>query len=324
MGGNLLKGKRITTKQYYEIIDNLILLVSNSLSPDMSVNQIPFIKEKEDHGDIDLVVGYKDVIDYVRIYESLNNQDIISKIIVNSSNKSIHFLYDGIQIDLIFIQNKSVEYAINYFSYNDLGNLLGRMSKRLGFKHGHLGLSFKLMYNTTVIKEYYLTNDFYVFLSNLGLDITTFKNGFDTYEEMFKYVLSSPYFNPSIYQYENLNHINRTRDRKRKTYNMFLDYISSIPFKKPYKLVDAPYYYVYRSFPNIRETAQKALHEYVDSMHIRKALLGILRSEIYKLEGKELGEAIVLLKNSDLFKLPFEHEEFNRLLKEYKNDYKQP
>lgn len=320
MGGNLLKGKRITTKQYYEVIDNLILLVSNSLSPDMSVNQIPFIKEKEDHGDIDLVIGYKEVIDYVCIYESLNNLDNISEVITNSSNKSIHFLYNGVQVDLIFIQNKYVEYAINYFSYNDLGNLLGRMAKRLDFKHGHLGLSFKLMYNTTVIKEYYLTNDFYVFLSNLGLDITIFKNGFDTYEEMFKYVLSSPYFNPSIYQYESLNHTNRTRDKKRKTYNMFLDYISKVPFKEPYKLIEIPYYYVYKSYPHIREKAQKALHEYIDNIAVRKALLVILKSELYGLEGKSLGEAMILLKNSDLYKLPFQHEEFNRLLKEYKND----
>lgn len=152
MGGSLLKGRRISTKEYYEVIDDLVLLVSNSLLPDMSVNQIPFIREKEDHGDIDLVIGYEDGVDYVRIYESLNNQNNVSQIISNSSNKSIHFLYDGVQVDLIFIQNKSVEYAVNYFSYNDLGNLLGRMSKRLGFKHGHLGLSFKLMHNTTVIK----------------------------------------------------------------------------------------------------------------------------------------------------------------------------
>lgn len=320
MGGNLLKGRRISTKEYYKVIDDLISLVSDSVPYGVSVDKVPFIKEKEDHGDIDLVVGYEDVIDYVRIYELLKNQTHISHVVTNSSNKSIHFLYNDVQVDLIFVQNKSVQYAINYFSYNDLGNLLGRLSKRLGFKHGHLGLSFKLMHNTTVIKEYYLTNDFYTFLSNLGLDITTFKNGFDTYEEMFKYVLSSPYFDPSIYLYENLNHINRTRDRKRKTYNMFLEYISRISFKEPYKLIQTPYYYVYRSYPHLREEAQRALQDHLDHIAVRKALLDILQSEVYKLEGKELGEAMVLLKNSDLYKLPFDHERFNRLLEEYRDD----
>lgn len=137
---------------------------------------------------------------------------------------------------------------------------------------------------------------------------------------MFKYVLSSPYFDPSIYLYENLNHINRTRDRKRKTYNMFLEYISKIPFKEPYKLTQTPYYYVYRSYPHIREEAQRALRNHLNHISVREALLSTLKSEIYKLEGKELGEAMVLLKNSDLYKLPFEHEEFNRLLKEYADD----
>lgn len=321
MGGNLLKGKRILSIEYPTYLKNVCSILNDILIPlNMSINTIPHIKEKEDHGDIDIVIGYETAIDYVSIYEALNNKQNITNVTINSSNKSIHFLYNGVQVDLIFIQNKSVDYAVNYFSYNDLGNLLGIMCKRLGFKHGHLGLSFNLMYNTTVIEEYYLTNDFYSFLNILGLKIQTFKDGFDTYKEMFNYVLSSPYFNCSIYQYSNLNHVNRTRDRKRKTYNMFLDYMSSIPFKEPYKLIDTPYYYVYRSFPNIIETAQKALHEYVDSVHIRKALLGILRSEIYKLEGKELGEAMVILKNSDLYKLPFEHEEFNRLLKEYRNE----
>lgn len=321
MGGNLLKGVRVSSSDYPIYLNEVCSFLEDIFKPfNMSINTIPHIKEKEDHGDIDLVIGYELSIDYSSIVNMLEKLPYVTKVISKSSNKSIHFLYKDVQIDLLFIQNKSVDYAVNYFSYNDLGNLLGRMSKRLGFKHGHLGLSFKLMYNTTVIKEYYLTNDFYVFLSNLGLDITTFKNGFDTYEEMFKYVLSSPYFNPSIYQYENLNHTNRTRDRKRKTYNMFLDYISKVLFEDSYNLVETPYYYVYRFYPHVREQAERTLQNHLDNIAVRKALLAILKSELYGLEGKSLGEAIILLKNSGLYKLPFQHEEFNRLLKEYRND----
>ena len=62
-------------------------------------------------------------------------------------------------------------------------------------------------------------------LTFLGFDVNGFCDGFDTLEDIFEYVITSKYFNKDIFSFENLNHINRTRNRKRKVYAQFLEYL---------------------------------------------------------------------------------------------------
>ena len=40
------------------------------------------------------------------------------------------------QIDFIKVGEENWETSKNYFSYNDLGNLMGRLAQRLGVKYG--------------------------------------------------------------------------------------------------------------------------------------------------------------------------------------------
>ena len=94
------------------------------------------------------------------------------------------------------------------------------------------------MYNTTKIKEYCLSNNFEDILNILGLNTTVYKNGFDTYQEMFDFVISSPYFDKNLFLFENLNNKNRVRDKKRKTYNMFLEYLDTIEINKIPKVLN--------------------------------------------------------------------------------------
>ena len=81
-------------------------------------------------------------------------------------------------------------------------------------------------------KDIVLTYNLLTALEILGLDWERYKQGFNNYDEMFEYVTSCKAFDKSKFALENLNHRNRVRDRKRKTYNLFLQYI----LKKPNSL----------------------------------------------------------------------------------------
>ena len=52
-------------------------------------------------------------------------------------------------------------------------------------------------------------------------DYDKFQNGFDEIEEIFDFIISSKYFSYDVYQYENLNRIDRKRNKRRKSYNKF-------------------------------------------------------------------------------------------------------
>jgi hypothetical protein len=59
----------------------------------------------------------------------------------------------------------------------------------------------------------------------------TFKPCFENQEDIFKWLSSSTMFNKDIFAFENLNHVNRKRDRLRKDYHNWLDYIKDRPNK---------------------------------------------------------------------------------------------
>jgi hypothetical protein len=56
----------------------------------------------------------------------------------------------------------------------------------------------------------------------MGYDYWLWQQGFDTLEDIFRFVASSKYFDPDIYLLHNRNAVSRIRDAKRKTYTAFL------------------------------------------------------------------------------------------------------
>ncbi len=49
--------------------------------------------------------------------------------------------------------------------------------------------------------------------------------GFETFEEIFKFVIDSANFNTEMFQMENLKSIDKKRNRKRGSYHLFLKYL---------------------------------------------------------------------------------------------------
>lgn len=237
MGGLLFKTERFPAEDYKKLEKE----VCRKLKSKGIKYQIPrYFKSKEDFGDLDMLVPKGMTIDYIKevlkpdLIEKWNHfwgKNTLSEVedfFINGDVISIK--YRNFQIDFIRISKENWDIAYHYFSWNDLGNLIGRLFHKFGMKYGHRGLSYVYREDERVVGEITISKDINKILEFVGLNPKWFHKGFESRKEIFDFVLDSKYFNPFIYDFENTNKINRDRDKKRTTYKMWLEYIS---FLKP-------------------------------------------------------------------------------------------
>lgn len=224
MGGNAIKKiplVRITKEEYPEL-EKDILTKLNILFPNQEILTIPYYKNKKDFGDIDIIIekpkwfSIRSIISMFQTREIHRNSDVIS------------FEYRNFQVDLIFTSKQNLTTSVFYFSYNDLNNLVGRFSHKFNLKFGHDGLSYvQRNKSENSVGKIFLTKEPREIYEFLDYDYDRYLKGFYEIEDVFKFVCSSKYFNTDTFEYENLNHQNRTRNKKRKTYSMFLDWLKT-------------------------------------------------------------------------------------------------
>lgn len=295
MGGNIFKNTRRYSKEEYLLVqDKWVKLLENTFQ----IGTIRVTNDKNTFGDLDLVVsGSKELL-----IKYLQNNYVYS---INGNIISI--LDVDFQIDFITVPLECFNYSVNYFSLQDIGNILGRMLKQYGFKHGWQGLYYPQLSDIEgtkseyVIKEHLLSLDYYKTLEIAKVDIDKFKTGFNAIEELFQWVTASPLFIPQIFKFENLNHTNRVRDKKRKTYNMFLNWLEENGWfdnNEPYKKLNKKEkrQYVLQAFPFVQKNIEEM--EYQLKIHniCKSKFNGNLVKELTNLSGKELGAFMKLLK----------------------------
>lgn len=252
---------------------------------------IDFVREKDSHGDLDILVELESKNTITDTLSLLQSQ----KIIASRNGPVISFLLGTFQVDLIFIQKQYITYTKHYLSWNDLGNLLGRLAKNVfKVKHGMYGLTYEIRPVDNpdhLLGEIQLSTNHIDIINLLELDVKQFNEGFDSYKQMFDWLTSSPYFYTSPYRYENLNNVNRVRDKKRKVYSMFLEYISTRTdlstdsLKLPYDHFD----HLKRLFPDIEDKVAVLRLEHSVSQAVKHKFNGRVVSEITGLQSKELG-----------------------------------
>ena len=291
MGGNVFEGtRRYSKEEYLSAQDKWV----NYLSDQFTVGTLSIVKEKETFGDLDLVVtGNKEKLIEILInhYPLFINGNIIS------------IKDNDFQVDLILVPEISFKYSIHYFGYQDLGNLLGRIIKQYGFKHGWNGLYYVQRNGDHVVKEHLLSINYLDIINILGLDKYKFFHGFNDYEDMFNWLVKSPLFISSIFKYENLNHTNKVRDRKRKVYNLFLDYIDklddSIKNKEVPKLSEEEKRsFVFSKFPKLALEVERLDKEIEIHNIVKSKFNGELVKSLTGLSGVPLGDFIKLFKSS--------------------------
>lgn len=297
MGGSALSvyTRRYNKDEYLQLQLELITKLSCIYE---TVLDIPSYSDKEDYGDLDLIVNaarINNIKDY--LINELNTKQVVS------NGNCISFEYKEFQVDLIHISN-NLELARTYFSYNDLGMLMGIMAKRLNCKYGFNGLYYTYYNNDrSYKKDILLTTDVATIFDFLDCSYSRFLQGFNKLTDIFDYVITSKYFDSKCFiNEEEWNHIRRTRNRKRANWNNFLNYLvtNNININSP--KIEGVKYYVSNYFSDVDLVQQ--LDDLDNEQQLRSVIKskfnGLVVSELTGLKDKELGKFISEYKNSKL------------------------
>jgi len=229
MGGNALKNTFTRRYQKDEFEALLPELQSKLLLFFKDAQPTKYYATKESFGDADFLCLI-DNPEHEDVMSFLKNTFAPNEIFKNGNVYS--FDYKELQVDLILTPQEDWETSLVYFSYNDLHNLIGKSAHKFGLKWGHQGLKFVYRIDGKVLGEIIITKDHKDALNFLGFTNVVYEEGFKTLDDIFNFVTNSKYFNPYMYDLENMNKMNRDRDKKRKTYQQFLELIQPMKDEK--------------------------------------------------------------------------------------------
>lgn len=301
MGGNALKEtvtRRYNRDEYYTAVAYIKALFMQEL-PDLRVEDVKAYREKDTFGDIDMLVQ-KDNHAKERVRDMLEEAGV-KEFVYNGDVWSVG--WGDIQLDLIFQPLETFHFALNYFNWNDLGNLLGRIAHKMGFKLCFDGLKYVMRDGDYKVGELVVTTNFYAALDFLGYDYERFREGFGTLEEIFMYVASGDHFIKDAYPLEHRSHKARTRDAKRLSYQKMLGWVEETQPEDGFCPPDPPSdlgqaFYV---FPDFHKTYEKMKKDYKISLTAAQKFNGKIVKAMVDLEGKELGSFIKFLRTYDCF-----------------------
>jgi hypothetical protein len=301
MGGNALKThfgievKRVSTEEFYSIVNEAKTILAHNGFYGESVE---FYKNKASHGDIDMVVAFKDHGPTVVEVKAMMRTDIVYK-----NHNCFSCLFQGTQLDLIFVPTTDFIPNLNFRDYSPFGNIFSRLLKQLDVSWKLDGLYYILRIGDSYAKSIPLTGDFGKILQYGGLcydSYTNYGRGFEKEEDIFHYVTTSKYFRKSIYAFENLNHVNRKRDTVRPDYNRWNKYIENVEDKllpEQIPTEEENLEKVARYFPHALPKIKKGYDEYIKYLKIREKFNGDWISLHTGLKGKGLGDAMARFKN---------------------------
>lgn len=263
MGGHALKkviASRINLDQYNSIKQIIGEKVGKYLNLDF-VFEVP---GKCDFGDIDVLYNFKTDENLKKNITELI-QDIFNPVEIIVNGPVCSFAYkldeqDNIYFQVDFIFCKDLYMSKFYFSYGDLGGIIGRICQHIGLTYGSDGLW--VCVNSQTINNYKNTDNIIlnslekisgfledasgisgfqedisksiqgkIILSNqpikicdyLGLDIKVWTKGFELKDEIFTWVTKSKYFKKDSFRALDYEH--RHRAEKRPMYCDFLNYV---------------------------------------------------------------------------------------------------
>lgn len=144
MGGNALKGG--LTRRYNAVeFDKITKVIQDNVANKLNtkVYPVPSYKNKESHGDLDLLVlndgnlptnMSKFVMDNLVVYPNSEVQQLASKdssYVLHRNANVYSYLHNDLQVDLILTPTKNWETSKVFFAYNDLGNLMGNVIRKI-------------------------------------------------------------------------------------------------------------------------------------------------------------------------------------------------
>jgi hypothetical protein len=232
MGGNLFSSKRINQEEYNTLSAEVLEIIKNKGHAHSHVAIPHTFKDKKDYGDIDVCLEIpKFTTNEIMSMFSIPREDI-------SWNSSVASLkYKDFQIDLCFFPSEDLQSAINYMQFGDLSNMVGVIcSQALGMRYTHRGLVAPIrLKKEDMLGEVVICRDIERIFDFIDLDYYQWDKGFNNENETFEWISRSKYFNKKYFAFDELNHQNRTRNRKRAMYSRFVTWLEDKTFENNYE-----------------------------------------------------------------------------------------
>lgn len=304
MGGKALNKYGVFTerKNIAEFL-NLAKKIQDNITSNLSISTavVKYYHTKESHGDLDLLIKMdKGVnINWRKYIEKHFNPQAI-----HNNGGVYSFDHENFQIDFIPIKEDKWEIAQIYYSYDPLGNIMGKTFHKFGLSYGWNGLYYKYRnsHGTNCENILISTNPREIFNFG-GYDYDKYLNGFETLEDIFEFVIHSLNFDSEMFKIENLKSIDKKRNRKRGTYHMFLNYLkdNNIVIKKEFEKDKSKYLTSIDNFfpkAKLKERIGELNEINSKNLFLAEKFNGNLVMEwLPELKGKELGIAIKNFRN---------------------------
>jgi hypothetical protein len=320
MGGKLFNRGRIDRAQYLAIELDLRTYLDRKIGADNY--RIPrYYVSKPDFGDLDVIIRLVDGTNWQQL-----RQEIVDDLEIRefkSAGSIYSTLYQNFQVDYFTAPPKYFESTYNYLSFNDLGNLIGKICRKFNLKYGECGLSYIYRrHNGNFLKDIDLTTDFQSICQLLGLDYDKWVVGFADLTEIFTWTIDCPYF--SVAPYLDRSTSLERRLKERSTIQSFIDYLDRHQIVKSYKYLenrDEYLAWIADNFPdaNLLDRVASAVAAAEKSEFIKTKFNGErLMNLLPHLSGKKLGQFIVMFKQKfpdfDEFIINSEQTEIDRAI----------
>lgn len=262
-------------------------------------------RTKADHGDLDLLLKMEEPRNPFGFSWKDYIQKAFKPLAINCNGGVYSFDYQGFQVDFIPIPEAKWETALIYFSYDPLGNIMGKTYHKFGLSYGWEGLFYKFRnFNGSNSQNILLSNDARKIFEFGGYDYDRYLKGFDTLEEIFGFCIDSKFFDAEMFQMENLKSLDKKRNRKRGSYHLFLNYLKDNGINTKYAFNEDKEYYVQFVdvfFPEVQIKEQLEVLRKADALKkiISQKFNGdIVMTWLPNLQGKELGAAMSNFKSA--------------------------
>ena len=295
MGGNLFKLGRLPKAEYLAIEKELRVYLDKKFG---TLYRIPrYFQSKADFGDVDIILSTQVLNDktWLELKEEIIQDLQILK--YQSTGTLFSTVYRNFQVDYFIRSHQYFESTYAFLSFNDLGNLIGKICRRFNLKYGEEGLVYVFRRaDQHYKKEILISLDFEKIYSFLKLDYQKWLSGFETREEMFDWIVASPYF--SIQPYMKLSTKTEKRAKERTTIKQFLIYLEKENIQKEYQYLEEKTAYVSmidEFFPEAKLVEaieeEKALELFFSELKAKYN--GQIIMQLFpELRGKELGTFI--------------------------------
>lgn len=338
MGGKALnkygiQTERKTTKDFLRIGGEIKERIGIDFNFEIETEIVTCYHTKPDHGDLDLLIKMDG--------KHFNGNDITLKQYIENAFKphAIHnnggvlsFDYENFQIDFIPVRQSKWETAKTYYSYDPLGNIMGKTFHKFGLSYGWDGLFYKFRnFNGRNSQNILISTDASKIFDFGGYDYNRYLQGFKTMEDIFKFAIDSKFFDTEIFQMENLKSIDKKRNRKRGSYHLFLKYLKDNNIKTTYGFNKDKTHYlpmIENYFPEANLMHKLSELQKINSQNrilSQKFNGDMVMSWLPNLKGKELGNAIREFKlsfdNYDDYKEFVLNSSFNAIKDKFMDNY---